>query len=89
MTLPQIKAFLAENGLQFTGFVLDPATQQQFAARFPETAALLDLDHWHAFETAAPATFAKMYQFLVRKTERPGSATDFRNVARGAIGPAA
>jgi SAM-dependent methyltransferase len=67
MTLPQIKSFLAENGLQFTGFVLDPATQQQFAARFPETAALLDLDHWHAFETAAPATFAKMYQFFVRK----------------------
>ena len=30
MTLPEIKAFLAENGLQFTGFVLDPATQQQF-----------------------------------------------------------
>jgi SAM-dependent methyltransferase len=67
MTLPEIKAFLADNGLQFTGFVLDPATQQQFAARFPETAALLDLDRWHAFETAAPATFAKMYQFFVRK----------------------
>ena len=47
----------------FTGFVLDPATAQQFAARFPESAAMLDLDRWHAFETAAPATFAKMYQF--------------------------
>jgi len=67
MTLPQIKAFLIENGLQFTGFVLDPATVQQFAARFPESSALLDLDRWHAFETAAPATFAKMYQFFVRK----------------------
>ena len=67
MTLPQIKAFLAENGVQFTGFVLDPAIQQQFAARFPESEASLDLDRWHAFETAAPATFAKMYQFFVRK----------------------
>src|SRR5580693_3143679 len=67
MTLPEIKAFLAENGVQFTGFVLDPATVQQFAARFPESAAMLDLDRWHAFETAAPATFAKMYQFFVRK----------------------
>ena len=67
MTLPQIKAFLADNGLQFTGFVLDPATVQQFAARFPESSAMLDLDRWHAFETAAPATFAKMYQFFVRK----------------------
>jgi hypothetical protein len=67
MTLPQIKAFLIENGLQFAGFVLDPATQQQFAARFPESSAMLDLDRWHAFETQAPATFAKMYQFFVRK----------------------
>ena len=67
MTLPDIKAFLAENGLQFTGFVLDPATQQQFATRFPESSAMLDLDRWHAFETQAPATFAKMYQFFVRK----------------------
>src|SRR5579864_3193871 len=67
MTLPQIKAFLIENGLQFTGFVLDPATVQQFAARFPESSAAHDLDRWHAFETEAPATFAKMYQFFVRK----------------------
>src|SRR5580704_17794457 len=67
MTLPQIKTFLADNGLQFTGFVLDPATLQQFAVRFPEVAAMLDLDRWHAFETQAPATFAKMYQFFVRK----------------------
>jgi SAM-dependent methyltransferase len=67
MTLPDIKAFLAENGVQFTGFVLDPAAVQQFTARFPEPEAMLDLDRWHAFETQAPATFAKMYQFFVRK----------------------
>ena len=28
---------------------------------------MTDLDRWHAFETEAPATFAKMYQFFVRK----------------------
>jgi tetratricopeptide (TPR) repeat protein/SAM-dependent methyltransferase len=67
MTLPQIKAFLAETGVQFTGFVLDAATLQLFAARFPEAGAMFDLDRWHAFETEAPATFAKMYQFFVRK----------------------
>jgi len=67
MTLPQIKTFLAETGVQFAGFVLDAATAQLFAARFPESSALLDLDRWHAFETQAPATFAKMYQFFVRK----------------------
>ena len=67
MTLPDIKTFLAENGVQFAGFVLDAATAQQFTARFPEPGAMLDLDRWHAFETQAPATFAKMYQFFVRK----------------------
>jgi SAM-dependent methyltransferase len=67
MTLPEIKAFLADNGVQFAGFVLDPATQQLFAARFPDAAAMLDLDRWHDIETEAPATFAKMYQFFVRK----------------------
>jgi 2-polyprenyl-3-methyl-5-hydroxy-6-metoxy-1,4-benzoquinol methylase len=67
MTLPEIKAFLAANGVQFTGFALDPSTQQRFAARFPEASALTDLDRWHAFETEAPATFSAMYQFFVRK----------------------
>jgi tetratricopeptide (TPR) repeat protein/2-polyprenyl-3-methyl-5-hydroxy-6-metoxy-1,4-benzoquinol methylase len=67
MTLPEIKAFLAASGVQFTGFVLDPSTQQRFAARFPEASALTDLDRWHAFETEAPATFSAMYQFFVRK----------------------
>jgi tetratricopeptide (TPR) repeat protein/SAM-dependent methyltransferase len=67
MTLPEIKAFLAANGVQFTGFVLDPSTRQCFAARCAEPAALMDLDRWHAFETEAPATFSAMYQFFVRK----------------------
>jgi SAM-dependent methyltransferase len=67
MTLPEIKAFLAETGVQFTDFVLDAATLQLFAARFPEAGAMFDLDRWHAFETEAPATFTKMYQFFVRK----------------------
>ena len=67
MTLPEIKAFLAENGVQFTGFVVDPPTQQRFMVRFPEPAAPTDLDRWHAFETEAPAIFAQMYQFFVRK----------------------
>jgi hypothetical protein len=26
-----------------------------------------DLDHWHAFETARPDTFAGMYQFWIQK----------------------
>jgi hypothetical protein len=67
MTLPEIKGFLAEAGVAFTGFVLDTATRQRFVARFPEPGSLLDLDRWHQFETEAPATFSAMYQFFVRK----------------------
>jgi SAM-dependent methyltransferase/Tfp pilus assembly protein PilF len=67
ITLPQIKAFLAENGVQFSGFILDALTLHRFAQRFPEPAAATDLDRWHDFETQAPETFARMYQFWVRK----------------------
>jgi tetratricopeptide (TPR) repeat protein/SAM-dependent methyltransferase len=67
ITLPQIKAFLAENGVQFTGFILDALTLHRFARRFAEPAAATDLDRWHDFETEAPETFARMYQFWVRK----------------------
>jgi len=67
MTLPQIKSFLASSGVQFAGFQLDAAHLQRFGARFPDRAALTDLDCWQAFETLAPETFAGMYQFSVRK----------------------
>jgi SAM-dependent methyltransferase len=67
ITLPEIKSFLAANGVQFAGFILDPLTQQRFAQRFPGPEAAADLDRWHDFETQAPETFARMYQFWVRK----------------------
>jgi hypothetical protein len=60
------------------GFALDAATQARFAARFPQPAAMLDLDRWHDFETAAPETFAAMYQFFIRK---PGSPAAPANTA--------
>lgn len=67
ISLPEIKSFLAANGLQFAGFHLDALTLRAFASRFPAPAAAADLDCWHAFETEAPQTFAAMYQFSVRK----------------------
>lgn len=67
LTLPNIKAFLAANNLQFLGFALAPPALQKFAARFPAPSAMTDLDCWHAFELEAPATFAGMYLFSVRK----------------------
>ncbi len=67
ITLPEIKSFLATDNLRFGGFHLDPLTLQKFTARFPERAALTDLDCWQAYETDAPETFAGMYQFQVQK----------------------
>jgi tetratricopeptide (TPR) repeat protein/SAM-dependent methyltransferase len=73
ITLREIKVFLADNGVQFAGFIQDASTMHRFAARFPDSAAMLDLDCWHTFETEAPSTFAAMYQFWVRK---PGARLD-------------
>jgi SAM-dependent methyltransferase len=66
-TVPEIKSFLAANGLEFGGFFVDAATGARFAARFPKPQAALDLDCWHVFETEAPDSFAGMYQFSLRK----------------------
>ena len=38
-----------------------------FRTALPEPAAATDLDRWHDFETQAPETFARMYQFWVRR----------------------
>ena len=35
MCLPEIKRFLDQNDLQFLGFMLSPAQQRAYAARFP------------------------------------------------------
>ncbi len=65
--LREIKAFLAANRVQFSGFMLDPPTFQRFVTRFPEPGALIDLDRWEEFEIRQPGTFAAMYQFWVQK----------------------
>ncbi len=75
-SLPEIKSFLAANGLQFAGFILDALTSDVFVRRWPEIAdltgkarfdAFADLDRWHIFETERPQTFAGMYRFWVHK----------------------
>jgi SAM-dependent methyltransferase len=66
-TIPRIKAFLSEHGLSFLGFYLDPLTIERFQKQFPGSAALADLDKWHAFETENPQTFWHMYVFKTRK----------------------
>jgi SAM-dependent methyltransferase len=67
LTLPDIKAFLADNHLQFAGFVLPPAILRRFAIRFPEPTAMTDLERWNTFESEAPDTFAGMYLFSLHK----------------------
>jgi len=69
--IPDIAAFLSENGLAFLGFRVGSQVIEQFRKQFPEPNALTDLNCWHAFETAHPQTFLSMYRFAVRKT--PGS----------------
>jgi SAM-dependent methyltransferase len=63
--IPEIKSFLAANRLAFLGFE-DPA-ESSYADLFPDDNAKIDLDCWHRFETAHPATFARMYRFWLQK----------------------
>jgi tetratricopeptide (TPR) repeat protein/SAM-dependent methyltransferase len=67
-TIPEIKDFLAENGLTFLGFTGPVA--QAYHARFPDDQTMTDLDRWHAFETENPMAFVNMYQFWVQKNGR-------------------
>jgi SAM-dependent methyltransferase len=67
MTLPQIKDFLAANGLTLLGFEVDFRTAQKYAARFPADKAMTDLECWDQFEQDHPYTFASMYRFWAQK----------------------
>lgn len=66
-TLPQIALFLRASGLTFLGFDAGPKILGRYRARFPDDVAATDLERWHAFELAHPATFGGMYQFWVQK----------------------
>ena len=68
LTLGQIAAFLADNGLEFLGFEL-PVTDvlHQYRKRFSDDPAATDLRNWARFEADNPGTFLGMYQFWVQK----------------------
>lgn len=67
--LPAIGAMLEPLELRFIGFEFADggATVQRYRARFPADRALDDLGNWHRFEQEHPDTFARMYQFWVRR----------------------
>lgn len=67
LTIPEIKAFLAETGLSFIGFEIDAGVLADYWQRFPEDRAAARLDNWAAFEADHPDTFMEMYQFWVQK----------------------
>ncbi|HWK00947.1 MAG TPA: methyltransferase domain-containing protein [Xanthobacteraceae bacterium] len=68
VTIPEIKQFLTENGLDFIGWDLPPETRQLYAREFPGDLAMVDLDNWQRFEEKYPRTFSQMYKFWVQKT---------------------
>jgi SAM-dependent methyltransferase/tetratricopeptide (TPR) repeat protein len=65
-TIPDIKAFLADEGLVFVGFELDDTVADKFQEQYPGDDALADLDRWQAFEAANPRTFIEMYVLHAR-----------------------
>ena len=67
--LPQIEDMIARLGLAFLGFEFPDSgiTASRYRARFPDDAAMRRLDNWHRFEQDYPDSFARMYQFWVRK----------------------
>ena len=71
-TLPEIRDFLADNDLEFRGFILPPSVPQTYREMFPDDLMPGSLDHWWAFEQANPRTFDGMYMFWCRRPE-PGA----------------
>lgn len=68
VTIPEIKAFLAEAGLRFIGFDFDAGAQERLRTLFAQSGwSITDLDRWHALETAEPNLFAGMYQFWAQR----------------------
>jgi len=64
LTIPQIKTFLADNGLTFIGFVVDPRSQNDVESQYPNEG---ELDRWHRYEIAHPNTFSGQYHFWLQK----------------------
>ncbi len=67
--IPEIKTFLADNGLAFIGF--ESAPFSDYAKSYPYDSAMTNLDYWHVLETENPAIFAGMYQFWLQKPADP------------------
>jgi len=70
LTLGQVGSFLAEFGLQFVGFQLDPRVLNRYRARFTDDPSGTNLRNWARFEADNPDTFVGMYQFWIQQPIR-------------------
>ncbi len=66
-TLPQIKERLAQLGLDFVGFLVEPPVVRKYNQRFPGDKPRTNLDNWNAFEAEFPDTFISTYAFWAQK----------------------
>jgi Flp pilus assembly protein TadD/SAM-dependent methyltransferase len=69
MTLPEIEAFLAAEGLAFVGFEIEPHVAARYRQTFPADSTMTNLANWHAFEQQHPYIFSGMYLFWVRRRD--------------------
>ncbi len=69
LTLDRVRSFMAEFGLRFVGFELDPRALHQYRARFTDDPSATDLRNWARFEADNPDTFLGMYQFWIQKPQ--------------------
>jgi len=67
LTLDQIESFIAEIGLHFIGFELDPQILRRYRARFANDPFGNNLRNWARFEADYPMTFSGMYRFWIQK----------------------
>ncbi|HET7670718.1 MAG TPA: class I SAM-dependent methyltransferase [Burkholderiales bacterium] len=67
--LPQIADMLRRLGLEFAGFEFADAgiSAARYRERFPGDASMMKLENWDQLEAEYPDTFARMYQFWVRR----------------------
>jgi tetratricopeptide (TPR) repeat protein/2-polyprenyl-3-methyl-5-hydroxy-6-metoxy-1,4-benzoquinol methylase len=67
LTIPQIRSFLADSGLNFVSFELDRSVLHQYRALFSGDPSCTDLRNWASFEADNPDTFVGMYQFWAQR----------------------
>ena len=67
--IPEIRDFMAAQGLDFHGFSLPDETLRAYADAFPDDEPPGALENWWTFEQAHPQTFYGMYLFWCRRPD--------------------